>query len=62
MYDHTVVNSMVQRGREREGEVGLVSVILSYCSKQYGPERENGNILREGEVGGFGLFTDIWSQ
>ena len=22
MYDHTVVNSIVQRGREREGQVG----------------------------------------
>ena len=38
--------------------------VLPYCSKQYGAERDNGNIMTEGqrEVGGFGPFNDTWSQ
>ena len=38
--------------------------MLPHCSKQYGAERDNGNIMTEGEreVGGFGLFNDTWSQ
>ena len=61
MDDHTVLNSMVQRGRWVDlgcfMTPGLSKDIRChvwpYCFKQYGAGRE---------LGGFGQFHDPWSQ
>ena len=65
---------MSERGRGRWVDLGclmtpgfskdILSHVLPYCSKQYGTERDKGNIMREGEgkVGRLGLFNDTWSQ